>query len=93
MNKHLKWQVTENSTSEKEQARTMCLCSNECKTSPVSASHNFLQTNEHNRKNEISMVNKAQYATLAYMDSHIWRENKKNQFQHMFLCNHLKRLY
>lgn len=30
------------STSEKAQARTMCLCSNECNSSPVKASHIFL---------------------------------------------------
>ena len=29
-------------TSENAHARTMCLCSKECNTSPVNASHNFL---------------------------------------------------
>lgn len=31
-------------TSEKAQARTMCLCSNECSSSPVSASQSLLQS-------------------------------------------------
>lgn len=30
-------------TSEKAHARTICLCSKECFSSPVNASHNFLQ--------------------------------------------------
>ncbi|MFS7971052.1 hypothetical protein Hanom_Chr09g00828201 [Helianthus anomalus] len=37
-------------TSEKEHARTMCLWSNECSTSPVNASHSFLKINRQQRK-------------------------------------------
>lgn len=59
-------------TSENAHARTMCLCSNECSTSPVNASQTFLHTKITDVRNSSIMV--------FIFNSHTEKINKKESY-------------